>query len=86
MMFPKNQLTITATDTIIMLSTHTGVNRLKLVLLILASALAGCANLDQYEQRTRYGYLPHDTCIPCGAKPIGILPAGSRIPLPQDFK
>jgi hypothetical protein len=85
-MFPKYQLTSTSTDTIIMLSTHTGVNQLKQVLIVLVLTLAGCANLEQYEQRTRYGYKPYDTCIPCGEKPIGILPAGSRIPLPQDSK
>ncbi len=85
-MFPKNQLTTASTDTIIMLSTHTGVNQLKAVLIVLVLALTGCANLDWTAEPVRYGYLSHDTCIPCGAKPIGILPAGSRIPLPQDFK
>jgi hypothetical protein len=69
-----------------MLSTHTGVNRLKQVLIVFVLALTGCSSLEQYANPVPYGYLPHDTCIPCGSKPIGILPAGSRIVMPKDLK
>lgn len=51
-----------------MLSTHTGVNQLKLVLLILTAMLGGCANTEWLHSDQRYGYKPWDLCVRCGEK------------------